>query len=157
MGNSIILTISHNPYQLAGGFPWNVQIIESPLCFTCCPQAVGHTNLSVSYIIKVIAVWEKICFTLNKDPKKVSPKMDYPKFRAAEVITSFLLEDCAQVALQYFWFEESFESHEFALTDCDWQLHSELGKLWSGPVSRPDHTSRFLLHNFLWFHQRANS
>ena len=44
--------------------------------------------------------------------------MDYPKFRAAEVITSFLLEDCAQVALQYFWFEESFKRHEFALADC---------------------------------------
>ena len=57
--------------------------------------------------------------------------MDYPKFRAAEVITSFLLEDCAQVALQYFWFEESFESHDFVPTDCEWQLHSELGKLWS--------------------------
>lgn len=35
--------------------------------------------------------------------------MDYPKFRAAEIITSFLLEDCAQVALQYFWFEECLE------------------------------------------------
>ena len=34
--------------------------------------------------------------------------MDYPKFRATEIITSFLLEDCAQVALQYFWFEERF-------------------------------------------------
>ena len=40
--------------------------------------------------------------------------MDYPKFRAAEVITSFLLEDCAQVALQYFWFEDCLQRHEFA-------------------------------------------
>ena len=47
--------------------------------------------------------------TLYKDPKKVSPKMDYPKFRASEIITSFLLEDCAQVALQYFWLEEGFD------------------------------------------------
>ena len=54
--------------------------------------------------------------TQNKDPKKVSPKMDYPKFRSAEVITTFLLEDCAQVALQYFWFEERLKRHEFALT-----------------------------------------
>ena len=35
--------------------------------------------------------------------------MDYPKFRASEIITSFLLEDCAQVALQYFWLEEGFD------------------------------------------------
>ena len=70
-------------------------------------------------LLKLSQFEKRLFFTLNKDPKKVSPKMDYPKFRAAEVITSFLLEDCAQVALQYFWFEESFESHEFVPTDCE--------------------------------------
>ena len=71
--------------------------------------------------------------------------MDYPKFRTAEVITTFLLEDCAQVALQYFWFEECLKRHEFVLIDCKSQGLSDWGKLWSGL----DHKSSFLLHNFL--------
>jgi len=57
-----------------------------------------------------------------EDPKKVSPKMDYPKFRASEVITSFLLEDCAQVALQYFWFEK----YRFR---ADWIIYLNAGVL----------------------------
>ena len=76
--------------------------------------------------------------------------MDYPKFRAAEVITSFLLEDCAQVALQYFWFEESLKRHEFALVDYGPQRHSELGNLCLPNYSDSQSTTReFVTRNFV--------
>ena len=47
--NNTLPIVPHRPCQLAGGFPWNVKMIESPLC---CTKVVQNLNVIIFRWIK---------------------------------------------------------------------------------------------------------